>query len=179
MTVKRAICTALTLTLAATTAAADPKPQKPWYKGERGNKRLLHLSITASAGLIYFGSEILKKQIAPDGFDGCRWCEPPSFDRAARNAIVWDNPRRADILSTVSAYIVAPIVGIGLLALSDHDAGLPRFIDDTVTVFETVALTQLVVQSIKFSVARRRPFAQFGTDVVFEPDQNLSFPSGP
>ena len=170
----RAISTLIVLCL-ATTAAADPKEREPWYSGERGHKRLLHLSITVGGGLVFLGSEIFKKQIGPSE---CRWCEPPGFDRSARDAIVWDNTRRADILSTVDAYVVAPIVGIGLLIASDHGAGLPRFIDDSVTVLETVAISQLVIQAIKFSVGRQRPFARFGTDVVFEPDQNLSFPSG-
>jgi membrane-associated phospholipid phosphatase len=159
----------------ATTAVADPKQREPWYSGERGHKRLLHLSITVGGGLVFLGSEIFKKQIGPSE---CRWCEPPGFDRSARDAIVWNDTRRADILSTIDAYVVAPIVGIGLLIASDHGAGLPRFIDDSVTVLETVALTQLVIQTLKFSVGRQRPFARFGTDVVFEPDQNLSFPSG-
>jgi membrane-associated phospholipid phosphatase len=163
------------LCLAATTAAADPKPREPWYSGELGKKRVLHMSIAIGGGLVFLGTEIFKKQIGPSE---CRWCEPPSFDRAARNALVWDNPRHADTLSNIDAYVVAPIVGIGLLIASDHGAGLPRFIDDTVTVFETVAITELVIQAIKFSVGRQRPFARFGTDVAFEPDQNLSFPSG-
>jgi membrane-associated phospholipid phosphatase len=172
--VQRAVSTLIVLCL-ATTAAADPPQREPWYSGERGHKRLLHLSITVGGGLVFLGSEILKKQIGPSE---CRWCDPPGFDRSARDAIVWDNTRRADILSTVDAYVVAPIVGLGLLIASDHGAGLPRFIDDSVTVLETVAISELVVQALKFSVGRQRPFARFGTDVVFEPDQNLSFPSG-
>ena len=171
---QRAVSTLIVLCLAAT-AAADPKAREPWYSGERGHKRVLHLSITIGGGLVFLGTEIFKKQIGPSE---CRWCEPPGFDRSARNALVWDNPRRADTLSNIDAYVVAPLVGIGLLIASDHGAGLPRLIDDTVTVLETVAITELVIQAIKFSVGRQRPFARFGTDVAFEPDQNLSFPSG-
>jgi hypothetical protein len=177
---KRAVTTLLAAAILATSvpAVANPKPREPWNAGERGKKRLLHIGITVGAGLVFLGTELFKKDIAPDSFEGCRWCEPPAFDRAVRNALVWDNTRRADIISSVDAYVVAPIVGVGLLLASQHGAGLPRFIDDTVTVFETVALTQLVIQSLKFSIARRRPFAQFGTNVAFEPDSNLSFPSG-
>lgn len=169
------LLTAACLAATTTAAAADPKPREPWYAGDRGHKRVLHLSIAFGGGLAFLGSEIFKKQLGPSE---CRWCDPPGFDRSARDAVVWDNTRRADILSTVDGYVLAPIVGIGLLLASDHGAGLPRFIDDTVTVLETVALTQLVIQALKFSVGRQRPFAHFGTDVVFEPDQNLSFPSG-
>lgn len=153
----------------------EPEPRGPWYKGPRGRKRVLHLSIAAAGGALFLTSELLKPQLAADN---CRWCKPPSFDESARDALVWDNTRRADILSSIDAYVVAPIAGITLLALSDYGAGFPRFMDDTITVFETVALTQVVVQAVKFTVGRQRPFARFGTDVAFEPDQNLSFPSG-
>ncbi len=171
----RALALLIALAMTAPTVSADPKPREPWYSGERGHKRVLHLSIAVGGGLVFLGSEIFKKQIGPSE---CRWCDPPGFDRSARDAVVWDNTRRADILSTIDGYVLAPIVGLGLLVASDHGAGLPRFIDDTVTVLETVALSQLVIQALKFSVGRQRPFARFGTDVVFEPDQNLSFPSG-
>lgn len=153
----------------------EPEPRGPWYKGPRGRKRVLHLSIAAAGGVVFLGSELLKPRLAADT---CRWCKPPSFDASVRDALVWDNTRRADVLSTIDAYVVAPIAGITLLALSDYDAGFPRFLDDTIPVLETIALTQLVVQAVKFTVGRQRPFARFGTDVAFEPDQNLSFPSG-
>ncbi len=153
----------------------EPEPRGAWYKGPRGRKRVLHLSIAAAGGAIFLGTELLKSNLISES---CRWCKPPSFDESVRDALVWNNTRRADILSSIDAYVVAPIAGITLLALSDHGAGLPRFMDDTITVFETVALTQLVVQAVKFTVARQRPFARFGSDVSFEPDQNLSFPSG-
>ena len=153
----------------------EPEPIGPWYEGPRGRKRILHLSIATAGGVAFLTSELLKGKIAADE---CRWCKPPSFDEATRNALVWDNTRRADIISSIDAYVVAPIAGLTLLYLSDHGAGLPRFMDDTITVLETVALTECLVQILKFSIGRQRPFARFGTDVVFEPDQNLSFPSG-
>ncbi|MBL9018827.1 MAG: phosphatase PAP2 family protein [Myxococcales bacterium] len=153
----------------------EPEPIGPWYKGPRGRKRLLHLSIAAVGGAAFVTSELLKPQLETET---CRWCEPPSFDRATRNALVWDNTRRADIISSIDAYVVAPIAGLTLLYLSEHGAGLPRFMDDTISVLETVSLTNAVVQILKFSIGRQRPYARFGTDVLYEPDQNLSFPSG-
>jgi membrane-associated phospholipid phosphatase len=155
-------------------AAADP-PAPAWYRGEKGKKRVLHLSLAVGGGLLYVGSKFLESTIVPED---CRWCDPPSVDRGARRELVWNDTKLADTLSSVDAYVIAPIVGIGLLYLSDRHAGLPRFLDDTIPVLETVVYTQLVVQTMKMAFARRRPFATYGTDVAYEPDQHMSFPSG-
>lgn len=184
--VSRSVAALVAIALVSSTAHAEdaapgpetaprPEPRGPWYKGPQGRKRVLHLSITLAGGVAFLGSELLKSRLGPDN---CRWCKPPGFDESVRNALVWDNTRRADILSSIDGYVVAPLAGLTLLYLSDHGAGLPRLMDDTITVLETVALTECLVQLLKFSIGRQRPFARFGTDVVFEPDQNLSFPSG-
>ncbi|MBA3818959.1 MAG: phosphatase PAP2 family protein [Deltaproteobacteria bacterium] len=167
---------ALVLVCSSATAVADPEPAMPWYRGRAGQKRILHLSIAAGGGLMFLASEtVLKPTLSADT---CRWCAPSSFDEGVRNRLVWDDTRRADVLSSIDAYVVAPIVGIGLLIASDYSAGFARVLDDTIPVVETVALTQLVIQTLKFAVGRQRPFVRFGTDVVVEPDHNLSFPSG-
>lgn len=158
----------------ATPALADP-PAPAWYRGEKGKKRVLHLSLAVGGGLVYFGSKLLESTFVDEQ---CRWCDPPGIDRGVRRTLVWNDTRTADILSSVDAYVVAPIVGFGLLYLSDRGAGWPRFLDDTIPVLETVVYTALVVQAMKMGFARRRPFATYGTDVVYEPDQNMSFPSG-
>jgi membrane-associated phospholipid phosphatase len=170
----RIVLVSLFLTSLVAPAAADP-PAPAWYSGEKGKKRVLHLSLAVGGGLLYFGSKFLESTIVPED---CRWCEPQSFDRAARRELVWGDTKLADTLSSIDAYVVAPIVGIGLLYLSDRNAGWPRFLDDTIPVLETVVYTQLVVQAMKVGFARRRPYATFGTDVAYEPDNNMSFPSG-
>ncbi len=157
------------------TASAHAEPQ-PWYRGAAGKQRLLHLSITLGGGLAWLASDtVFKDSLAPDH---CRWCDPPAFDEGMRNLLVWGDTRQADILSSIDAYVVAPIVGFGLLYASDHDAGLARLIDDTLPVAEAVVISQLVVQSIKVSVGRQRPFARFGSEVAIASEENLSFPSG-
>jgi hypothetical protein len=167
--VRRSVCAGL-ICLFASTAFAE---REPWYRGAAGRKRLLHLSITAGATLAYLGASF-----AVDTPDRCRWCAPPAIDEGLRDLVVWEDTRRADVLSSIDAYVVAPVVGVGLLILSDHDAGLPRFLDDTIPVAETVAITQLVVRVIKVAVARERPFVRFGSEVAISTDNNLSFPSG-
>ena len=166
---------AAALVACATTAAADP-PAPAWYRGEAGRKRVLHLSLAVGGGLLYIGSSAIYD--AASSSEDCRWCEPPLIDDRFRDLLVWDNTKAADIASSVIAYGAAPVVAIGLLYLSDRNASLPRFLDDTIPVLETVAYTQVVVNLIKIATARQRPYARYGSEVAFEVDQNKSFPSG-
>lgn len=158
-------------------AVARSAAAEPWYAGEEGKKRLLHMGVTAALGASFVVTEY--------GFKGslasshCRWCTPPAFDSSARNSLVWRDTDRAKLLSNINVYVVAPLVGFGLLVASDHDASWARLIDDTLPVMETVAVSQMLTQVIKFSVARRRPFVHFrdGAGAV-DADDNMSFTSG-
>ncbi len=152
-------------------------PYEPWYEGKYGHNRIVHLTVTAALGLVYLASETLfKSAIAPTT---CRWCDPPAFDRAVRNALVWQNTARADLLGTLDAYVVAPIVGFGLLIAADHDASWARWIDDILPVAETIAVSQVLTQAIKFSVGRQRPYARFAAPgATPTSDDNTSFISG-
>ena len=147
----------------------------PWYRGKYGRNRVTHLTVTLSFGLTYLASEtLLKSSLASD----CEWCEPPAIDRAVRDALRWDNTERAHFLSNMDAYVVAPIVGFGLLALSDHDASAARLIDDLLPIAETVVISQVLTQIVKFSVSRQRPYAHYKTSTAITNDSNLSFWSG-
>ncbi|CAN5829187.1 hypothetical protein BH11MYX3_BH11MYX3_02700 [soil metagenome] len=168
---------ALLVVLLGTGTAHAEKDYQPWYKGERGHKRILHLSISAAVGLVWLVSNTVAKDAL--AADNCRWCTPPSFDRSVRNAVVWNNTDRADLLSTIDAYIVAPVVGLTLLAISDRDASWGRLLDDTIPVAETIAVSQLVGQIIKFSVGRARPYRRFGDpSIPISSSDNMSFTSG-
>lgn len=153
-----------------------PVPHVAWYRGQYGKNRVFHLSLTIGLGITYLVSEtVAKGALAPDT---CRWCSPPSFDRSVRDKLVWNNTDRASLLSNIDGYVIAPIVGFGLLALSDHDASATRLIDDILPVAETVAISQVITQIVKFSIGRARPYSRFGTDVSSRNDENLSFWSG-
>ncbi len=162
---------------AATPAAADPPATTSWYEGRAGRKRLLHLGITLGFGLTYGAiTTVGRSALSPTQ---CRWCDPPGFDRSVRNALVWSNTSQANLLSGIDAYVLAPILGFGLLIASDHDAGLARLIDDTLPVAETVAISQTLVEVIKFSVGRQRPEAHFGDPSrPARANDNASFVSG-
>jgi membrane-associated phospholipid phosphatase len=167
----------LLLCFLASPAGADPETSALWYSGHSGRNRLLHLTITASFGLGYIASEtVLKSRLVSSR---CRWCEPPAFDRSVRDAVVWDNPGRADLFSNINVYALAPIVGFGLLIASDYDAGWARLLDDTIPVAETIAISQFLTLAIKASVGRQRPYAHFGSPSRnATSDDNTSFISG-
>ena len=152
-------------------------PYVPWYRGKYGHNRVVHLSVTAGLGLAYLASEtFLKPTFAAST---CRWCNPPGFDVSVRNALVWHDTKRSSFLSTIDAYVLAPIVGFGLLVVSDSDASWARLIDDTLPVAETIAISQIITQVIKFSVGRQRPYARFGDpNAPVGTDDNASFISG-
>lgn len=167
----------LLLVVALPAAAHAEKDYVPWYRGKYGRNRVVHLTLTASLGVAYLASEtLLKPSLAASS---CRWCEPPAFDRSVRDALVWRDTRRASFLSSMDAYVVAPLVGFGLVIASDHDTSWSRLIDDTLPVAETVAISQILTQIVKFSVGRQRPYAHFADPgAPSSNDDNASFWSG-
>lgn len=148
-----------------------------WYRGKYGRNRIVHLSITLGLGAIWVGTGSVYKSTF--GSPACRWCDPPGFDRSARDALLWNDTDRAKTYSNVSAYVLSPIVGVSLLVASDHDAGTARLIDDLLPIAETVVITQLLNRFIRYAVQRERPPDHFGTSGR-DPaeDLNPSFPSG-
>ena len=160
-------------------AIAAPAHADDWWKGPRGRTRILHGAIAATAGVAYLTSEIEKGNLAPDH---CRWCNPPAFDVSVRNALVWNDRGRAVTLSSVTGYVVTPALGYGLLGLASltrPDASFGQLLDDLVPVLETVAISQVGTNIVKFTVGRQRPYAHFATSPFeADADDNLSFFSG-
>ncbi|MEJ7596754.1 MAG: phosphatase PAP2 family protein [Kofleriaceae bacterium] len=158
------------------TGGASAAPDhNPWYHGKYGRNRVVHLTLTATVGTVWLLSSVLKDQFST----GCRWCEPPGFDRSVRNALVWDNNGRAHMLSNINAYAVGPALGLGLLILSDHDASPSRLIDDLLPIIETTVFCQLFTSVAKLAVARKRPYVYFDTPgIPSSNNDNLSFWSG-
>jgi len=172
----------LVLCMLCVAARADPEPgPKPqlaasWYSGEAGHRRLQNLAIAGALGATYLTLLIVRTPLVPET---CRWCEPSSIDRSVRNAVVWNDTARANSLSNLDTYVLAPAVGIGLLIAVDHDAGWGRFLDDVIPVAASVAVSQTVTLMIKLGAGRRRPEAEFGEPGrVAASSDNLSFVSG-
>lgn len=171
----RAIGAVVALALAAAPAHAEP-----WYRGRAGTHRVLNLAIFVGGGLAYVASETaLKPDLAPMT---CRWCSVDSFDANARDLLVWRNTGAASALSNIEGFAVAPIAGVGLLLLGTASqpggATWGRVMDDALPVLDTVVLSELVVQAVKFGVGRQRPYVHYDPAAALGLDDNVSFFSG-
>lgn len=161
----------LVVVVAPLTAEAETKADRQRVK------RLVAIGI---GGLTYAATEtVFKDALAADD---CRWCTPGSFDTKIRNNLVWDDIDDAHQASNLTGYVSAPLVAAGLLLYSSRhlDQGRwTRYVDDLIPVLETIAYSQLLVQVVKFSAGRERPFVHFATAPIRpDPDQNMSFFSG-
>lgn len=140
---------------------------------------MVHLAAIAVGGTIYISSEtFLKDKLAADE---CRFCAPNALDRSLRDALVWSAPARAHSLSNLFGFVVTPALELSLVALASSgvDDRAARVLDDAIPVIESGVLAALLNQTVKFAVARRRPFVAFG-DPSLPPDvdDNTSFYSG-
>jgi membrane-associated phospholipid phosphatase len=140
------------------------------------------LALAGGATALWATTELLKGTLAPAA---CRWCAPPGFDEAARDALRWaDDRRTADVLSYVSALGLAPLAVFGLDALAAHDAGDARgFWVEALVIAEATALAMAMNQMVKFLVARERPFVNALPEAEkratpMPADNDLSFYSG-
>ncbi|MGE0550739.1 MAG: phosphatase PAP2 family protein [Kofleriaceae bacterium] len=159
--------------------SAVPASAEPWYRGPRGKARVVHLSIATAGGAAFVVSEaVFKSSLVADD---CRWCGPPGIDASVRNSLVWDDTGRAGWWSNATGYVSAPALSLGTVAVLGlvEDGTWGRLLDDTVPILETVAVSQVVTQLLKFAVARQRPFVHYaGAAHSAETDDNMSFYSG-
>lgn len=151
------------MTLVAVLAVSTP--------ARADKRRTLHLSLTAAGGAVYFTAEALKSDLAPKQ---CRWCSPPDFDAKMRELLVWHDTQRAATMSDVTGFFVAPAFAIGMSALGARDDGWDGVLDDTLPILESISLSEVALQVVKFSAGRQRPFVHYGSPAP-DPDDNLSF----
>lgn len=163
------------LVLVPSTATAEV----PARETKADRQRVARIVAIGIGGLVYASTETVFKDTL--SADDCRWCDVNGFDGKVRNALVWDDIDAAHQTSNLTGYVSAPLVAAGLLMFSsagerDRWATLT---DDLIPMFETVVYSQLLVQAVKFSVGRQRPFVHYAeTPIRPDPDQNLSFFSG-
>lgn len=155
--------------LLTTTAYAEP-----WYRGEHGTNRVVHLSLT-TVGLIAYPLFLYVEKHR--SLAVCRWCDPTGLDRVTRDALRWDDhAKTAARISDVTAYGVAPL-SIGLVALGTLDEpSWATAIDDFTPILETMVVTEWVTLGLKLAIGRQRPYAHYTEARSYE--DNLSFPSG-
>jgi membrane-associated phospholipid phosphatase len=135
----------------------------------------------ALAGMsVFVGTEVDKTRLAPAG---CHWCGLPTIDDRVRSALVWSPSRlrTADGLGNLMGFGVVPLAAIGVTTVAaarDAEAGGEHWGVDMLVVVESAALAIAVDQTVKFAVARERPYVHFHTDTGNPADYNLSFFSG-
>lgn len=128
----------------------------------------------------------LKDAFAPDD---CRWCDRDEggndslngLDANMRDLVRWDNTGAADTASNVTAYVVGPIVALGMGAVAAGREGrLPEWRENTLEILEAMVIATVVGKLSKVAFARKRPYAHYSTDQTEpdDPDENESFVSG-
>jgi membrane-associated phospholipid phosphatase len=143
--------------------------------------------VAVGALALWGGTEALKGVFAPKS---CRICDRKSdgsdalnaLDANARTALRWRNPDAAATSSNMTAFVLQPMVTLGLGGLAsaaDHRSNdVPA---NTLVVLESVALAGCLDELVKLLVARERPFVHFRDPASVgtrDPDDNLSFYSG-
>jgi membrane-associated phospholipid phosphatase len=146
------------------------------------------LAITLGGMAFYVATELSTPALAPSS---CRWCDRAadgtdqlnSFDASVRRAWRWTDSGKADTLSSVFSFGLAPLAGFGVGALvAWHDDRLNELAADTLVVAESAVVAVNVNQISKFVFARQRPdvHARVSTEPNVQPatGDNLSFFSG-
>lgn len=147
------------------------------------------IPVTAAALTWILVAQLAK---APLAANPAHWCDCNSdgsdalngFDRAARNALRWNDPSTANTLSDIIGYGVAPAVALGSIALAEsHDAVLKNFPVDALIIAEAVALADAAVEVVKPLAGRERPFVHYlppadKAHTAHPVDNNVSFYSG-
>lgn len=157
-------------------AIASDARADAWHEGRDGKRRVKHLAASALGGAVYAASEtILKSTLAPDH---CRICGTREFDVDIRH-FRWSNTAAASTVSNLTGFVLAPALGLALLAIASDDHSLPTWIDDAIPVIESVVISGLINQGVKFAAGEQRPFVHFGDPArPPETDDNLSLFSG-
>jgi membrane-associated phospholipid phosphatase len=149
-------------------------------------------AIAATGALWMIVSEVLKPTLVPEK---CRWCYRAAdgsdtlnpFDKAIREALVWESTHTADVASSVIVFGTEPVSAIGLLVgAAAFDGGISGAPLDVLLMGEAVMVAQTINQVAKFALARERPFVHYlprAPDGLREltaspSDDNLSFFSG-
>jgi membrane-associated phospholipid phosphatase len=179
----RARAAALTLVASLLVASAPKVARAAPGDGELEVNRTVDGGFVLVGGLAWILSEsVFKRSLAPES---CRWCDGDSLnavDRGVRDALRWDDIHGAQTLSNVSGFVVAPVAGLGLLALAgwQDDRARGEILDDELVVMESVVGAALLDQGVKFLAGRERPFVRAlpAGEKGDDADNNVSFYSG-
>jgi membrane-associated phospholipid phosphatase len=118
-------------------------------------------------------SVLFKAQLVPST---CRWCEPPRFDRWARERLVWHDTRAAGTASDLFQLVV-PAGAATTLWIQAAPHGDREVVEDLLVLTESASTAILLTQGAKFAVGRLRQDA-WARGTIVSPDDKLSFWSG-
>jgi membrane-associated phospholipid phosphatase len=198
-----ALCLAAAL-LAALPARAD------WTQAAPGDRVALEpaadLALTSAGLASWLGTELLKGPLAPSrcrvcsgadnsglpggagaGQDGLNGVDAFFHDRLT--AALWSR-KASDTLSSVVGFGLFPAAALGAAALATGSSSEGAGLRSGSLALESLAVAGAVIQAVKFSAARKRPFVRYGhgyqgssaaegsTYDVDNPDSHLSYPSG-
>lgn len=113
----------------------------------------------------------------------CRWCDDNALDRGVRDALVWDDPVRANLWSNV-AIVATPVAGAGLLeVLGPRGRRGRESVHNLLILAEAGMIASNLGHVVKLVAARERPFvhqlAPADKPFTDKPSENnLSFYSG-
>lgn len=134
--------------------------------------------LTGATGALWITFELVKDEFAPQK---CVWCETNVMDETITDALSWPTPKYAAKSADAVAFGVIPVLAVGALALSSGLEGrIENLGADALLLVETLTISSLVNQFVKFSVGRARPFTIRDDPDMYDDraDDNLSFYSG-
>jgi len=114
----------------------------------------------------------------------CRWCSVDRTDARVRDALLWRDPARADAVSNVTGFVLAPLAAIGMdAAAAAHDGARGNVPEDALLIVEAGVIAADVNQLTKMLVGRERPFVHAlppdeKPSTARPSDNNVSFYSG-
>ena len=154
-------------------ATARP-PAAPALERPRLTVDLRTAALISGAELGLSGlSVLLKAHLVPST---CRWCEPPRFDRWARERLIWHDTRAAGTTSDVFQFVV-PAGAAATLWIQAAPHGDREVVEDLLVLTESASTAILLTQGAKFAVGRLRQDA-WARGTIVSPDDKLSFWSG-
>lgn len=156
----------------------------------------LRENLPLSAGVVVVGAtvvistEIAKQDIAPST---CHWCDRDRderdtlnpIDRGVRNALKWEDSKLAARLSDILGFLVVPAGAATTLGVAAANDQAERKVgNDFAIVLESMAISGVLNQAVKFGIARERPNAHYReigdvpVGMQVSRDEHLSFYSG-
>jgi len=101
------------------------------------------------------------------------------MDLEVRNALRWHDSDLAELIGSVTGFVLAPVAGVGMTALAAMlDEQTENIWVDGLIVLESAMIVGVVTDVVKYSVARKRPAARFSGEEFDNIGTNLSFFSG-